>query len=148
MNMWLINSTAGAHTAHDTDLSLKGRWSTARWYFFQEKGRIHQKSFSFAAQILSPQLSKLVFTNVQSSHLSLRVPLFLLTANWVWLSGPFSKMFQPVSVAKNATFPFTFSSLDFRDISPRIWAQCPFSTDYVRNMSGTAKIMKTNYVIL
>lgn len=81
-------------------------------YAFPLKKVSQIKLFSFATQMFSCQLGKIIFTKVQHLNLSFHV----LTAIWAWLSDTFQQDVKLVLTAKNANFPFASSSLDFRDI--------------------------------
>lgn len=76
-------------------------------YAFLLKKVSRIKLFSFATQMFSYQLGKIIFTKVQHSNLSFHV----LTAIWAWLSDTFSKMLSLFQLQKPKFF----------HLSPPVW---------------------------
>lgn len=70
--------------------------------FLLEKKKSQIKLFSFAAQMFSYQLSKIIFTKVQHLYLNFHV----FTAIWAWLSDTFSKMLSLFQLQEMQIFPF------------------------------------------
>lgn len=83
------------------------KYSQVMHYAFLLKKISQIKLFSFAAQMFSYQLGKIIFTKVQHSNLSFHV----LTAICAWLSDTFSKMLSLFQLQKMQIF----------HLPPRIW---------------------------